>query len=107
MSLKDTIIESKNVLLSLAAIITILLSSISYFAKASDVEALKQDYSQFKTYNELMYLDKRIGDLEFRYNCLDEGCMNKMPQSVWEEYKEKKNRKQYIEKTVLPNENMK
>jgi cbb3-type cytochrome oxidase cytochrome c subunit len=107
MSIKDTIIESKNLLIAISTIVAISLGAISYFAKAADLQNLQQDYYQNKMYQRLNYLDQRIGDLEIKYNCYSDSCKSKMPSDLYREYREKQIEKGYIEKNTLKPQDIK
>jgi hypothetical protein len=100
MSLETVFKESKSVIAAIVIIVTATIGAISYFAKASDLNDLKQDYYQNKAYNRMMYLDNRINDLEARYRCYREECRDIMPQDLYREYLEKLKEREYTEKIL-------
>ena len=104
-----------KILLALATAIVIgIVSFTAYFAKSSELEVTNiivaqnyQEFSDYKEYQRLEYLDKRLFQLEERYACYEDGCRNEMPLSVWEEYIKKRTEKKRLENKLYPKQEVK
>lgn len=95
------IIEFKNAIIAVVIIVTITLSATAYFVKASDFREFKNEFYDYKSYQRLEYLDRRIAQFESSYNCFRDLCRSKMPTLLWEEYQNKISEKSRLEKTLL------
>lgn len=95
------LIEFKNAIFAVVAIVTITLSATAYFVKASDFKEFKSEFHDYKNYQRLEYLDRRVAQFEDRYNCFRNECRIKMPTLLWEEYQNKLSEKSRLEKTLL------
>ncbi|KKM89775.1 hypothetical protein LCGC14_1245280 [marine sediment metagenome] len=99
-----------KILLALAtAIIIGIVSFTAYFAKSSELEVTniivaqnKQEFDDYKEYQRLEYLDRRVAQFEERHACYEDGCRNEMPLSVWEEYTKKRTEKKRLENKLYP-----
>lgn len=103
----------KSILIFIGVIVTMTLSFNTYFAKSAELtkhkekSALelkkhKQEFDDYKEYQRLEYLDKRLAQLEERHNCYEDNCRKKMPLSVWEEYTKKRTERKRLEKKLYP-----
>lgn len=95
------LMEFRNAILFVTLIISMTLGFTAYFAKASELYAMKQEFREYKAYQRLEYLDQRIGQFEDRYKCYHEECRAEMPITVWEEYRSKRVEKLRLEKRLL------
>jgi len=85
----EQIIKFKNAIIAIIFISTITLSATAYFVKASDFKKFKNEFYDYKAYQRLEYLDRRILQLEMTYNCIATKCMPpKMSIPMYETYDE-------------------
>lgn len=90
------IIEFKNVIFAIVAIMTITLSASSYFDNrfenyviAAEFAEHTERFESYKNYQRLEYLDKKILHYEMIHGCTEKGCMPpKMSVLTYERYDE-------------------
>lgn len=97
----DKIKEFRNVIVFITTIVTATGGFTAYFATAEDLQRHVQEFYDYRDYQRLDYLDRRIAQLEDRHDCFNEGCRSNMPISVWEEYREKRVEKLRLEKVLV------
>jgi hypothetical protein len=90
------IIEFKNVLMAVVGIAVMSWSASSYldnylknYTEAAEFKQLKNEFYDYKDYQRLTYLDKKILHYEMVHNCFEKGCMPpKMSVLTYETYDE-------------------
>lgn len=83
------IIEFKNAIIAVIFIAIVTLSASAYFVKASDFKEFKNEFYDYKLYQRLDYLDKKVLHYEMVHGCAEKGCMPpKMPTLTYERYDE-------------------
>lgn len=101
--------ELKILLALVTTAIVLIFSFTTYVATSSDLEDTNiviamnyQEFSDYKEYQRLEYLDRRIAQFEERHACYEDGCRAEMPLSVWEEYIKKGTERRRLENKLYP-----
>ena len=94
------LLEFKNAIGFVVLIVSLTLGFTAYFAKASDLYTMRQEFNDYKTYQRLHYLDQRIAQFEDRRRCFQDKCITKMSDLEWQQFNEIRNERKRLEQTL-------